>query len=179
LFWIVLPVLLISMVFSARQGFARWMASYHLQQVESLVDRLEREGHLRRRESQRGIQLAFGEAIKLLRRAQELDPSKVEVLIVRGSLHRLLRRPKAALEAYKQALALEPRPEVFTQMGHVYRSLGRKEQARAAYRSAILLDHTLARDLRGYLGGKNRPPKKINSASESKATTQSGEHSDG
>lgn len=164
LFWLVVPLLLVVLVFTVRQGFGRWMASFQLNQVENLVDRLDREGHLGRRESQRGVQLAFGEAVKRLRRAQELDPAEVGIPIARGGIHRLLDRHGAALEAFEAARELEPRPEVFAQLGHVYRAQGRAEEAQEAYASAILLDHTLARELRPYLDRSDKPERATEAA---------------
>ena len=49
-----------------------------------------------------------------------------------GSALLFARRPEAALEKYRQALALGERPEVDVNVGRVYATLGRAEQAMAA-----------------------------------------------
>jgi tetratricopeptide (TPR) repeat protein len=74
-----------------------------------------------------------------LRRAGAADPLAVEVPLSRGSLYLLLHRPEEAAAAYREALALEPHPEIYLHLGDALLNGGHLDEARAIYRSAIVL----------------------------------------
>lgn len=163
----------------------RWMASFRLAQVESLVIRLQAEGHLSRASSQRGIRRALDKGLELLRNAEELDPAEVEIPIAEGIIYNLLQRPKAAIRAYERARGLEPRPEVFANLGRIHLQEGNREEARLEFQKAVILDHTLRRELRPYLPKKERsgtelvsepgaPPKKARKKKKRRRKRQQG-----
>lgn len=79
-----------------------------------------------------------------LRRAAELDPAEVGIPIARGSQYLLLGRPRAAVEAYEQALALEPRPEIYLNLARAHRLAGDLPRSRAALERTGRLDPVLA-----------------------------------
>ena len=78
--------------------------------------------------------------LRLLRQARELDPGAVGPAMALGSQYMLIGRPRAALDTYEEALALEPRPEIYLNMGLAYRALGRRPEAEGAFRDALRLD---------------------------------------
>lgn len=81
--------------------------------------------------------------IELLRRAAPLDPLEVGIPIARGSQHFLLRQPQAAIDAYEEALRLEPRPEAYLYLGRSLDLAGRTEEASRAFRLALRIDPDL------------------------------------
>lgn len=87
----------------------------------------------------------LGGNLELLRRAAALDPVEVGIPIARGSQHYLLGSSGAAVAAYRQALELEPRPEIYLNLGRAELAAGRLEEARRAFRLAVRLDSKLAR----------------------------------
>jgi tetratricopeptide (TPR) repeat protein len=74
-----------------------------------------------------------------LRRAAAADPLAVEVPLSRGSLYLLLHRFDEAAAAYREALALEPHPEIYLHLGDALLNGGHLDEARSIYRSAIVL----------------------------------------
>ncbi|HBL29451.1 MAG TPA: hypothetical protein DD490_21675 [Acidobacteria bacterium] len=81
--------------------------------------------------------------IDLLRRAAERDPLEVGIPIARGSQHLLLGQSQAAIDAYEEALRLEPRPEVYLNLGRAYDLAGRSEDAAHAFALALRIDPRL------------------------------------
>jgi len=81
--------------------------------------------------------------IELLRRAEELDPLEIGIPIARGSQHYLLRQPQAAVEAYEEALRLEPRPEIYLNLGRALDLAGRRDEASRAFFLASRIDPRL------------------------------------
>jgi tetratricopeptide (TPR) repeat protein len=86
----------------------------------------------------------LGGNLQLLRRAAALDPVEVGIPIARGSQHLLLGSPDAAIEAYREAMALEPRPEIYLNLGRAEQAAGRPEEAQRDFKTAVQLDAKLA-----------------------------------
>jgi tetratricopeptide (TPR) repeat protein len=82
-----------------------------------------------------------------LRRAGRLDPLEVGIPIARGSQRYLLRQPQAAIDAYEEALRLEPRPEIYLNLGRAFNLAGRTEEAGRAFGLALKLDPRLWPDV--------------------------------
>jgi tetratricopeptide (TPR) repeat protein len=82
--------------------------------------------------------------LEALRQAAALDPLEVGIPIARGSIFYLLGSPQSALDAYRQAEALEPRPEIDLNIGRALLQSGQTEEARAAFRRAVRLAPHLA-----------------------------------
>jgi tetratricopeptide (TPR) repeat protein len=81
---------------------------------------------------------------RLLRQARRLDPSEVGVLVALGGQYLLLGQPEPAIATYREALALEPRPETYLNLGMALFEAGRPEEARAAFETAVRLAPRLA-----------------------------------
>jgi tetratricopeptide (TPR) repeat protein len=77
--------------------------------------------------------------IQQLREAGRLDPLEVGIPLARGSQHYLLRQPQAAIDAYEEALKLEPRPEIYLNLGRALELAGRTDEARRAFDLALRL----------------------------------------
>jgi len=85
----------------------------------------------------------FAEHLAWLETAARLDPLEVGIPTARGAQFLLLRRPDDALAAYRQAAALEPRPEIDVNIGRALLMKGDREQARVMFRRAVQLNPRL------------------------------------
>lgn len=85
--------------------------------------------------------------LRLLRRAAELDPQEAGIPLAAGSLHLLLDNPLAAIGAYERALALEPRPEIYLNLGRAQARAGKLEAARESFALAVQADRRLRRQV--------------------------------
>lgn len=82
-----------------------------------------------------------------LGRAAELDPLEPGIPLARGSLYLLLGRPHEAWRAYERALEVEPRPEIYLNLGRAQALAGDHEAARESFRRAELLDWHLGEQI--------------------------------
>jgi len=81
--------------------------------------------------------------IDVLRRAERRDPLEIGIPIARGSQYYLLGQTQAAIDAYEEALRLEPRPETYLYLGRSLDRAGRAEEAGRAFRLALRIDPRL------------------------------------
>jgi len=133
LVWPLVLVLAIALVGQTVRWRERLMASRILGSVERLTVPAYRAG--------RADMLRTN--VELLRRAAAHNPLEVGIPIARGSQHFLLRQPQAAIDAYEEALRLEPRPETYLYLGRSLAQLGRTEEASRAFRLAVRIDPKL------------------------------------
>jgi tetratricopeptide (TPR) repeat protein len=94
--------------------------------------------------------------IEALRRIGQLDPSEVGVPVALGTQHLLLAQAPAALAAYREAEALEPRPEIYLNLGRALLMSGAREDADRHFSLAARLDPTLAAEVARALQGPQR-----------------------
>ena len=85
--------------------------------------------------------------VRLLDRAAALDPTSAGVLQAQGVQYLLLGRLDEAETALRRALALEPRPETWLNLGRVLWAGGRRGEAREAFDKAVRLDPRLRREI--------------------------------
>jgi tetratricopeptide (TPR) repeat protein len=85
-------------------------------------------------------QRALAENLKALRAAAALDPAEVGVPIALGSQYLLLGRAEPAEQAYLEALRLEPKAEVYLDIGRAQWMAGRREEALRNFALAVRLD---------------------------------------
>jgi tetratricopeptide (TPR) repeat protein len=90
---------------------------------------------------------ALADNLKALHRAAALDPVQVGIPIARGSQYLLLGHPEPAEQAYLEALRLEPKSEVYLDLGRAQWLAGRKEEALRNFTLAVRLDPGLIRVL--------------------------------
>ncbi len=81
--------------------------------------------------------------LEVLRTAASKDPVEVGIPIAAGTQYLLLRRNDAAIRAYEKAVALEPRPEGYLNLGRAQLAAGRPEEARANFQRAVRLEPRL------------------------------------
>ena len=92
------------------------------------------------------------------------DPAEVASRMALGSEHFLLSDFPAARAAYEDALALEPRPEIYLNLGKSYYAAGDPEASKVPFARALKLDPALARevpeDVRREIRGQAAPRRK-------------------
>lgn len=91
-------------------------------------------------QARRAPSTMFTEHLAWLDRAARLDPLEIGVPIARGTQFLLLRRLDEALAAYREASALEPRPEIDMNIGRVLFMKGSRDEARRAFARAVSLN---------------------------------------
>ena len=86
---------------------------------------------------------ALADNLKALSQAAALDPVQVGIPIARGSQYLLLGRAEPAEQAYREALRLEPKSEVYLDIGRAQWLAGRKDEALRNFALAVRLDPRL------------------------------------
>jgi len=130
--WPLAAVLLLALAGQTMRWHARITAGRLLARVEALTMAVVSRGS-----APRGL---LGANLDALRRAAALDPVEVGVPIARGSQYFVFGDPEMAVEAYRAALALEPRPEIYLNLGRAESSARRLEEARRDFALALRLD---------------------------------------
>lgn len=138
-FWLLLPLLAAALALHSRQAYGQWRASRVLAAVETVTQQASRNGRL-------PPQLG-GHHLRLLREAAVLNPAQVDVPVAKGWQYLLMKRPQAAVRAFDEALDLEPRAEVYANLGQAHLAAGDRDAAREAFRRAITLDPSLYYEL--------------------------------
>ena len=90
---------------------------------------------------------ALADNLEALRRAAALDPVQVGIPIALGSQYLLMGRAEPAEEAYLEALRLEPKSEIYLDLGRAQWLAGRREEALRNFGLAVRLDPGLVRML--------------------------------
>lgn len=139
LVWPVLAVLLAALGLQTARWRDRSAAGRTLWQVEQVSVAALARGRVDPR--------LFHANLEALRRAGSLDPLEVGIPIATGAQHLILGQPGAAIRAYEEALALEPRPEVYLNLGRARRMAGEGDAARRAFATAGRLDPSLRREI--------------------------------
>ena len=132
------------------------LAAALLAQTVRTVDRLSAGAALRRAEVRtlaavRRSGPAAGTLLRAelsrLEQARERDPGEVGIPLAIGSLHLLLGANEQAVTAYEEALALEPRPEIYLNLGRAHLAAGRPDEARESFALAVELQPLLENDV--------------------------------
>lgn len=135
LVWMAVPLLALALLAQTDRLRDRLTAARMLRQVELLSMAAIERGQM-----PRGLVPAN---LELLRRASPLDPTQVGVPIARGTQYLLLNNGTSAARSYREALELEPRPEVYLNLGRALAAAGEREEARRNFRLALRLDPRL------------------------------------
>jgi len=136
LVWPLVALLALALAAQTVRWRSRMEAGRLLARVEALSMAVARQGKAPGRLLQVNLEA--------LRRAAALDPVEVGVPIARGSQHLLFGSPEAAIEPYRAAAALEPRPEIYLNLGRAEWLAHRPEDARRDIALALRLDPRLA-----------------------------------
>lgn len=150
LFWIFVPLLAVSLVFQTVRLRDRVRASRILQAVERVTYALEARGQVPAR--------VLWTHVRLLEEAAKDDPAAVGIPLAEGSQYLLLNRPTEAIASYRRALELEPRPEIYLNLGRAYRLTGEVGQAGRAFERAVELDPRLADEVPELPRSPEAPP---------------------
>lgn len=124
-----------ALVFQTGRWHDRMLASRVLRQVEALSQAAVAYG-------QAPVRLMEDNLVKL-DQAAPLDPVSVDILNWRGTQYLFLAQPENAIRVYRQALALEPRAEIYLNLGRAEWLLGRRDDARKSFATALRLDRHL------------------------------------
>jgi O-antigen ligase len=134
--WLLAALVVVALVLQGNRWRDRLLGSAMLRQVELVSISAASSGHAPGN--------LLPSHLELLRRAADLDPSEVGVPIARGSQFLLFGDPRAALPEYRAALALQPKPEIYADLGRAYLASGDLDEARRNFRLAVRLDPTLS-----------------------------------
>ena len=134
--WLVAIAAAAALVGQTGRARDRIGASKRLRVVETVSSRMEALG-------QAPPRIIAGN-FRLLRQAQRLDPSRVEPLIALAGQHMLTHQYALAAEVYRQALAFEPRAEIYYDLSRAYLGAGEPQEAREAFAEAMALNPDLA-----------------------------------
>ena len=144
-------LLLATLILALRSDLRRLEASRTLHRAEIITVGALSVGQVSRALLQQNI--------RDLRRAADQDPLEVGIPIALGSQYLLLRSPQAAQAAYRSALALESRPEIYLNLGKASQMAGDLDEAWKHYDQALLLDHHLESEIpRQGNAGVGAPP---------------------
>ncbi|HEX7181168.1 MAG TPA: tetratricopeptide repeat protein [Thermoanaerobaculia bacterium] len=139
LVWPLVLLLAVALLGQTARWRARSTAGRILHQVEALTMAAVNAG--------RAPSYLLVSNLEALRRAAELDPLEIGIPIARGSQHFLLRNARAAIDSYEDALALEPRPEIYFNLGRAHDLAGNAEEARRNYQLGLRLSPRLASEV--------------------------------
>lgn len=145
---IVMPLALLVAALVLRQSANRWRSSLLAVEVQSESYRTAATGRPTRAVLMRNL--------GLIAKAETLDPANAMLPMLRGSQHLMLRDPHAAIRAYRESLALEPRAEIYNNLGRAYLMAGDEDQAAAHFETAIKLDRHLRPQLESFLERRRR-----------------------
>ena len=81
----------------------------------------------------------FWANLKLLQNAERLAPADSRLALARGSQFLLLDRPREAAAAYREALAVEARPEIYLNLGRALAAAGDRQAAAESFHRAETL----------------------------------------
>ncbi len=135
LLWVLLPLLVLALLGQTGRARDRLNAGRLLRQTELLTMAAIQRGQV-----PPGL---FGANLQTLSRAAELDPLEIGIPIARGTQYLVLRNGSSAAAAYREALELEPRPEIYLNLGRAALVSNDREQARRHFRTALRLDPRL------------------------------------
>ncbi len=135
LIWIAVPLLALALFVQTGRMRDRLLASRMLRQVELLSLAAVAQGQM-------PAGLVPGN-LALLRQAEARDRTEVGISVARGTQYLLLRNGHEAAAAYREALKLEPRPEIHLNLGRAFLLSGDRDAAREEFRLALKLDPRL------------------------------------
>lgn len=137
--WILVVLSLAALAWQLQEGRNKLEASRLLYKVEGVSYSILATGQAPRQ--------ALAQNLRDLRRAAELDPLEVGVPLATGSQYLLMQSPNQAVEAYREALELEPRPEIYLNLGKALQLAGKPEEADEAFDKAVRLAPQLASEV--------------------------------
>ena len=89
------------------------------------------------------------ENLRVLADAAKMSPADVRIPMAQAAQYLLTERPAAAIRAYHRAAEIEPRAEVYVNLGLAAEGAGELKEAVVAYRKAAWLDTDRVDELTG------------------------------
>lgn len=132
LFWVLMPLLVAALAVQGMRYRDHWRAGRMLRAVEVVTQTLVR--------ANRANPTVLWRHVRLLQEAARLDPADAAIPLAEGSQYRLLERGDEAAAAYRRALALQPRPETWLNLGAAQLLQGDEQGARESFLTAVKLD---------------------------------------
>jgi tetratricopeptide (TPR) repeat protein len=136
LVWPLTAALALALAGQTVRGLARLKAGRLLAGVEARTMAVVSQGS-----APRGL---LGANLDALRQAAALDPAAVDIPIARGAQYLVFGDPGPAIESYAAAAALEPKPEIYLNLGRAELMARHPEEARHNFSLALRLDPHLA-----------------------------------
>lgn len=131
-FWVLVPLLVAALVLQGSRYGDHWRAARILRAVEYFTQQMVRAGQV-----DPGV---LWRHVRLLREAARLNPGEAAIPLAEGSQYRLLQRGEEAVEAYRRALALGPRPEIWLNLGAAQLLEDDEAAAKESFLTAVRLD---------------------------------------
>ena len=131
LFWLVAPLLAAALVAQTVRAGDQLEANRILHLVE--------EASVRAGAAGAAAAPLFWANVKLLEKAERLAPADSRLALARGSQFLLLGRPRDAADAYREALAVEARPEIYLNLGRALAAAGDRAAAEESFQRAVSL----------------------------------------
>ncbi len=145
--WVLVAVLTTATLLQVTRGLRKWRAVALTTAVERVSIGAAERGRM--------TPQLFDYNLDRLARAARLDPANVLVPILRGGQYLLMGRTEPALEAYDEAMALEPRAEIYMNQGRALRLANDDAAAEVAFRTAIRLNRRLHREILPFLQARD------------------------
>lgn len=89
----------------------------------------------------------IAENLRLLREAREQNPADGRIPLAQGGLYLIRDRCEPAVPIYREALELEPRPEIYLNLGRCLLRLDRRTEAEEAFLNAVTLHSPLLKEV--------------------------------
>lgn len=135
--WLLVVLTAATLVFQTNRGRDKMAASKELLRVEQETIASSATGQL-------DPNLLRTHLAKL-KEAAEQDPTEARIPIAIGTMHLLLKNPNEAVDAYRHALTVEERYEIYQNLAEAQRRAGDLAGARESAETAVKLAPFLAR----------------------------------
>ena len=129
--WLVAPLLAAALV-------GQTLRAGDLLEANRILHQVEQVSVLAGAATSRAAPL-FWANLKLLQNAERLAPADSRLALARGSQFLLLDRPREAAAAYREALAVEARPEIYLNLGRALAAAGDRQAAAESFHRAETL----------------------------------------
>lgn len=146
--WIVVAVLVSLTLLQVHRALRKWRAGVLTTAVERVSIQAAQQGRM--------TPQLLDYNLDRLATAARLDPGNVLIPMLRGSQYLLMGRTGPALDAYDEALALEPRAEIYMNRGRALRLANDDDAAEVSFRTAIRLNRRLHREILPFLQARDR-----------------------
>jgi lipopolysaccharide biosynthesis regulator YciM len=129
--WAAAALVLLALVAQTHRAHDRLLASKTLLRAEQETLASSATGHL--------DPIVLRTNLARLRQAERWDPTEVRIPIAIGTMHLLLHHPRDAVDAYRAALKVEERYEIYQNLAEAQHRAGDAAGARQSEQTALKL----------------------------------------